>query len=217
MWTKGVILECIAGGSLLCLIELTRLSLDKMAAISQTMFSNVFSRMKNFVSRLKCHRSWFRGVQLTITQHWFKWLSTEWATSHYLNQWWLVCRRIYAAIGGDELTFVVISGVIQSPYVTLESTHNKNNFERKLKFKITPFHKHNKGCNMIMSWKENMIINTAVHSQEANFNSSRPNDTYMHQLFRFKRILLNENIWISNRNSLKYIPWGLIDDISVLV
>ena len=25
----------------------------------------------------------------------------------------------------------------------------------------------------------------------------------------FKRIFLNENIWISNKISLKYVPWGL--------
>ena len=23
----------------------------------------------------------------------------------------------------------------------------------------------------------------------------------------FKRIVLNENIWISNKNSVKYVPW----------
>ena len=28
---------------------------------------------------------------------------------------------------------------------------------------------------------------------------------------------LNENIWISNKISLKYVPWGLIDNMSALV
>ena len=32
-----------------------------------------------------------------------------------------------------------------------------------------------------------------------------------------KYIFLNENILISNEISLKYIPWGLIDDMSTLV
>ena len=32
-----------------------------------------------------------------------------------------------------------------------------------------------------------------------------------------KRIFLNENIWISNEISLKYVPWGIIDNISELV
>ena len=29
----------------------------------------------------------------------------------------------------------------------------------------------------------------------------------------FKRIFLNENISISNNISLKYVPWGLIDNM----
>ena len=33
----------------------------------------------------------------------------------------------------------------------------------------------------------------------------------------FKRIFLNENIWISNKISLKYIPWCLTDNIPALV
>ena len=33
----------------------------------------------------------------------------------------------------------------------------------------------------------------------------------------FKRILLNANIWISNEISLNYVPWGMIDNMSVLV
>ena len=46
--------------------------------------------------RLKFHWILFLWVQLTIFQHWFrKWLDAVQATSHYLNQWWLVYRRIY--------------------------------------------------------------------------------------------------------------------------
>ena len=44
-------------------------------------------------------------VQLTIFQHWFRWwLGAVQATSHYLNQWWLVYWRIYASLGLNELT-----------------------------------------------------------------------------------------------------------------
>ena len=32
----------------------------------------------------------------------------------------------------------------------------------------------------------------------------------------FKRIFLKENIWISNKISLKYVPWGLIDNMAAL-
>ena len=47
----------------------------------------------------------FLGVQLTIFQHWFRlWLGAVQATSHYLNRWWFVYRRIYASLGLNELT-----------------------------------------------------------------------------------------------------------------
>ena len=46
--------------------------LDKMAAISQTIFSDAFSWMKNFEFWLKFHWSLFPRAQLTISQHWFR-------------------------------------------------------------------------------------------------------------------------------------------------
>ena len=46
--------------------------LDKMAAISQTIFSDAFSSMKNFVFWLKFHWNLFLRVQLTITEIWFR-------------------------------------------------------------------------------------------------------------------------------------------------
>ena len=43
--------------------------------------------------------------ELTIFQLWFRlWLGADQATSHYLNQWWLVYWRIYASLGLNELT-----------------------------------------------------------------------------------------------------------------
>ena len=50
---------------------LTHWGRDKMAAISQTTFSNAFSWMKMYEFRLKFHWSLFVRVQLTIYQHWF--------------------------------------------------------------------------------------------------------------------------------------------------
>ena len=53
--------------------SLTHWGQDKMAAIFQMTFSNVFCWM----------------FKLTVFQHWFwQWLGTGQATSHYLNQWW---------------------------------------------------------------------------------------------------------------------------------
>ena len=59
----------------------------------------------------KCHWSLFLRVELTIFQHWFRWwLGAGQATSHYLNQWWLVYRRIYASLGLNELNHVCERG-----------------------------------------------------------------------------------------------------------
>ena len=58
---------------------------DKMDAISQTTFSSAFSWMKIFEFRLKFHWSLFQ------------------ASSHYLNQWWLINRHKYASLGLYEL------------------------------------------------------------------------------------------------------------------
>ena len=57
-----------------------------------------------FELRSKFHWSLFLRVQLTISQHWFRlWLGADQATSHYLNQWWLDYRRIYASLNLNEL------------------------------------------------------------------------------------------------------------------
>ena len=87
------------------LFALTHWGRDKIDAISQTTFWSTFSWMKMFEFRLKFHWNLFLRVQLTIFQHWFRyWLGAVQATSHYLNQWWLDYRRIYAPLGLNELT-----------------------------------------------------------------------------------------------------------------
>ena len=86
-----------------------------MDAISQTTFRSAFSWMKMFEFRLKFHWSLFLRVQLTIFRHRFrKWLGAVQATSHYLNQWWLDYRRIYASLGLNELnsTLVLLPSVV---------------------------------------------------------------------------------------------------------
>ena len=77
---------------------------DKMDPISQMTFSNAFSWMKIHEFRVRFHWNLFLRIELTILQHWFrKWLGAGQATSHYLNQWWLVYWRIYASLGLNEL------------------------------------------------------------------------------------------------------------------
>ena len=98
-----------------------------MDAISQTTLSSAFSWMKMFEFRLKFHWSLFLRVQLTIFQHWFRWwLGTDQATSHYLNQWWLDYRRIYASLGLNELStgsylfmLLVMISMISISYILL--------------------------------------------------------------------------------------------------
>ena len=71
--------------------------------VSQT-FSNVFSSMKVFDFGLKFQLILFLRVQLTIFHHWIRqWLGVVQATSHYLKQWWLVYRCMYASLGLNML------------------------------------------------------------------------------------------------------------------
>ena len=75
-----------------------------MDAISQTTFWSAFSWIKMSSFLLKFHWSLFLTFQLTIFQHCFRyWLGAVQATSHYLNQWWLVYWRIYASLDLNEL------------------------------------------------------------------------------------------------------------------
>ena len=83
-------------------VGLSHLILEKMAAISQTIFLDVFSWMKSFVFWLKFPRSLFLRVQLAITQHGLdnglalnRWQAIIWSNAR-LIQW---CT--YAALGGD--------------------------------------------------------------------------------------------------------------------
>ena len=50
----------------------TNLSLDKMASISQTAFSNAFSWMKILEFRFEFHWHMFLRVQLSLSLHWFR-------------------------------------------------------------------------------------------------------------------------------------------------
>ena len=83
---------------------------DKMDAISQTSFSNAFSWMKMLEFRLRNHWNLFVRFEVTISQHWLRWwLGADQATSHYLSQWWVVYWRIYASLGLNELTPLVVN------------------------------------------------------------------------------------------------------------
>ena len=80
--------------------------------------TKVFSWIKMLEIRLIFQWSLFLWVESTILHHWFKlWLGTDQATSHYLNQWWLVNWRIYASLGLSELRYgkgVIYIGIFKN-------------------------------------------------------------------------------------------------------
>ena len=88
----------------LCDHGLSHWGRDEIDAILQTTFSETFSWLKMCEFRLKFQWSLFLRVQLTISQHWFRWwLGAVPATIHYLKQWWLDYWRIYASLGLNGL------------------------------------------------------------------------------------------------------------------
>ena len=84
---------------------LSHLPLDKMAAISQMVFSNAFLLMKNCVFWLKFRWRLFLRVQMTTIQH--SGLGNGLAPNRRQAIIWTnvdpIHRSIYAARGGDEL------------------------------------------------------------------------------------------------------------------
>ena len=76
----------------------------------QTSFSDAFHVWKIFIFWLKFHWSVFLGIQLTATQHCFrKLLCAEWATSHYVNQFWP--DSLTHICGGGGLSNIVVSSL----------------------------------------------------------------------------------------------------------
>ena len=61
--------------------------LEKMAANFLATLSNAFYWMTMYEFRLRFHWNLFLRFDLTLSQ---KWLNNNLATSHYLNQFWLV-------------------------------------------------------------------------------------------------------------------------------
>ena len=100
---------------------LTHWGRDKMAAIFQTTVSNGFSWMKMYEFRLKFHWSLFPRVQITIFQ----------ATSHYLNQWWLVYWRIYASLSLNELMLPSKSHMLASKLTSIYTVFGVKKFVHK--------------------------------------------------------------------------------------
>ena len=110
-------------------------SRKKWPPFFQTTLSNAFSWLKMYEFRLRFHWSLFPRVQLTtIFQHWFKWwLGAGQATSHYLNQWWLiycwldVTRAMHAAgicYGWRAYCCYAVIVIVYSTYASLRPVLN---------------------------------------------------------------------------------------------
>ena len=142
-WTRliyEIIWPCPATRTLMEVIDvlLTHWGRDKMDAISQTTLSNAFLRMKMLKFWLKFHCSLFLRVQLTRFQDWFRQrLGACQATSHYLNQWWLVYWRIYASLGLNELSMSVGGDIVAKQFVELQEYTEKRVLFRRIR-KIRP-------------------------------------------------------------------------------
>ena len=74
---------------------------DKMAAISQTIFSN-FLKGNVWIS-LKISPKFFPKFRINNITSLVQILACRRATSHYLNQWWLDCQRIYTSLDFNQL------------------------------------------------------------------------------------------------------------------
>ena len=69
-------------------INLTHPSWKNGCHFADDIFGCIFVNEKFWIL-IKIEWSLFLGLQLTISQHWFrKWLGAEYAKSYYLNQWW---------------------------------------------------------------------------------------------------------------------------------
>ena len=71
-----------------------RSGVNKMADIWQTTFSNAFSSMEIIAFWVKFHRNLFLLVQLTVSQHWFKY-------------WFLAVNKIYVDAGETHKSWYV--------------------------------------------------------------------------------------------------------------
>ena len=159
--------------------------------------------------QLRFHWILFQRVQLTIFQHWM-------APSHYLNQWWLVYWRKCVPLGLNELNLVIPCGMlvlyIFSYWIRPLQWHHMSAMASLViviqwlpltKGQSRGQHSH----DMTSSWFTQHDFNTLRPRQ----NGRRFTDD------TFKCIFLNENVRISIKISLKFVPRGPINNIPALV
>ena len=86
------------------LIFLTHWGLDKMADIFQTIFSSAFSWIKMYLVTIRFSLILVASGPINNTSALVKIMAWRRpGNSYYLNQWWLIYRRIYSSFGPNEL------------------------------------------------------------------------------------------------------------------
>ena len=91
--------------------ELTHWGRSQMAAILQTSYSKSVSSMEEFEFEIKFHWVkwvWFPMVQLTISQHWFRyWIGACSVPSHYPSQWLSSMKHIHGLVQDCGNSFAI--------------------------------------------------------------------------------------------------------------
>ena len=83
----------------------------KWPPFRQTTFSNQCSWMKMIEFQFQFHWNMFLAVQLTISQHWFRWwLVAVQATSHNLDQCWPCSLMHICGTRGRWVKIIAVSG-----------------------------------------------------------------------------------------------------------
>ena len=103
---------------------LTQWGLDKMADIFQTIFSSAFSWIKMYLATIEFSLILVASGPINNTSALVKIMAWRRpGDSHYLNQWWLIYRRIYASFGPNELMSMFAIVATGIGWIYLESWH----------------------------------------------------------------------------------------------
>ena len=127
-------------------------------------------------------------------------------TSHYLNQWWFVYQRINASLGFNEL---------RVPFTNTISNHRDPHTPEKFQVSTFP---HSWNVQHFHVCFDSNHLNCHNYNSPEKFNTFRLRQNGRHFPDNiFKCIFFSENVWISLKISLRFVPNGPINNIPALV
>ena len=127
-------------------------------------------------------------------------------TSHYLNQWWFVYQRINASLGFNEL---------RVPFTNTISNHRDPHTPEKFQVSTFP---HSWNVQHFHVCFDSNHLNCHNNNSPEKFNTLRLRQNGRHFPDNiFKCIFFSENVWISLKISLRFVPNGPINNIPALV